>query len=218
MMTYFLHSVEYSRYRPLWRVVLCWLFLLIGGCSILPKSPEIQVYLLPTQLPVQPVVSNVAAGEKLNQSLRIAQPTTSQFLNSSRIAVQPQGEQISVFAGSRWSDPVPILLRNRLIQEFVANGHIRAVSSDDDNLQADLELGGDLTAFQGVYRNGSSEVLIRFNARLIRTSDRRIIANRHFEIRQSITGTAMSEVIPAFGVASDRLATQLVQWTLQQAQ
>lgn len=108
-------------------------------------------------------------------------------------------------------------MRNRLIQAFRSDGRIRAVSSDDDSLQADVELSGDLSAFQGVYHVGSSEVLIRFDARLVRISDRRIIATRQFDIRQPIKGNEMNEVVQAFGLASDQLATQVLNWTMQQS-
>lgn len=156
-------------------------------------------------------------GSKINWSLRVSQPATNQFLNSSRIAVQPQGQEIAVYKNSRWSDSAPILVRNRLIQAFRSDGRIRAVSSDDDSLQADVELSGDLSAFQGVYHVGSSEVLIRFDARLVRISDRRIIATRQFDIRQPIKGNEMNEVVQAFGLASDQLATQVLNWTMQQS-
>jgi cholesterol transport system auxiliary component len=161
--------------------------------------------------------SQCAHAQTVNWSLRVSQPATNQFLNSSRIAVQPQGQEIAVYKNSRWSDSAPILVRNRLIQAFRSDGRIRAVSSDDDSLQADVELSGDLSAFQGVYHVGSSEVLIRFDARLVRISDRRIIATRQFDIRQPIKGNEMNEVVQAFGLASDQLATQVLNWTMQQS-
>lgn len=197
--------------RQVLRLATLLLLLLLGACTILPASPELQVYLLPAQ--PAPALSN---GQKVDASLRVIQPNTSQFLNSSRIAVQIQGEEIAVYKDSRWSDPAPVLLRNRLIQEFRADGRMQGISSDDDSLQADYELGGDLSAFQGIYRTGDSEVLIRFDAHLVRTADRRIIASRSFEIRQPIRGTPMNDIAQAFGQASDRLASQVLQWTLQQ--
>lgn len=166
-----------------------WLLMISGGDTALclhhfTFGPVSQVYLLP----VPPAVS-VPHAQTVNWSLRVSQPATNQFLNSSRIAVQPQGQEIAVYKNSRWSDSAPILVRNRLIQAFRSDGRIRAVSSDDDSLQADVELSGDLSAFQGVYHVGSSEVLIRFDARLVRISDRRIIATRQFDIRQPIKVT-----------------------------
>lgn len=182
----------------------------LAACTILPQSPILQVYLLPAQ----PVAAY--SGAAVGESLRIVQPNTSQFINSTSIAVQPQGSEITSYSGSRWSDPAPLLLRNRLIQEFRSDGRFRAVSSDDDNLQADFELNGDLASFQGIYSGEQGEVVIRFDARLVRTSDRRVIATRSFTARQPINGRTMEDVVQAFGLASDRLAAQMLTWTHQQ--
>lgn len=206
-------SLIYARYRrSVLRLLALILFMPLAACTILPESPVLQVYLLPAQ-----PASGSGSGQASGQSLRIVQPTTNQFLNSSRIAVQPQGAEITSFSGSRWSDPTPLLLRNRLIQEFRADGRFLSVSSDEDNVQADLELNGELLSFQGVYSGDSGEVVIRFDARLVRTSDRRVITSRSFEVRQAVSGRSMDKVVQAFGLASDKLAAQMLSWTHQQA-
>lgn len=202
--------------RHVLRLGSLFLFAALAACSILPTGPVLQVYLLPSE--PAPTFSGSAT---VDASLRIVQPNSNQFLNSSRIAVQPQGEEIAVYEGSRWSDPAPILLRNRLIQEFRADSRIRAISSDDDGLQADFELSGDLIAFQGVDRAGETEILIRFDARLVRVADRRIVASQSFEIRQPIDGHSadqppMNGIVQAFGLASDTLSAQMLNWTLRQ--
>lgn len=197
--------------RQMLRLLVLVAVMPLAACTILPPSPVQQVFLLPA-LPTA-----VDGGPASKQTVRIVQPNSNQFLNGTRIAVQPQGSEITSFSGSRWSDPAPLLLRNRLIQEFRTNGHFRAVSSDDDNLQADLELGGDLVSFQGVYNGQQGEVVIRFDARLVRTSDREAIANRSFVVREPIHGTSMDNVVQAFGLASDKLAAQTLTWARQQA-
>ncbi|MFV8985597.1 ABC-type transport auxiliary lipoprotein family protein [Serratia fonticola] len=197
--------------RQMLRLLVLVAVMPLAACTILPPSPVQQVFLLPV-LPTA-----VDGGPASKQTVRIVQPNSNQFLNGTRIAVQPQGSEITSFSGSRWSDPAPLLLRNRLIQEFRTNGHFRSVSSDDDNLQADLELGGDLVSFQGVYNGQQGEVVIRFDARLVRTSDREAIANRSFVVRESIHGTSMDNVVQAFGLASDKLAAQTLAWARQQA-
>lgn len=76
----------------------------------------------------------------------------------------------------------------------------------------DFELGGDLSSFQGVYSDKKGEVLIQFDARLVQTSDRRVIASQRFVIHQPISGSSMSQVVEAFGLASDRLAADILRW------
>lgn len=204
--------VIYACYRRRFlRLLALLLFMPLAACTILPESPVLQVYLLPAQ----PAIGS-GNGQASSRSLRIVQPTTNQFLTSSRIAVQPQGAEITYFSGSRWSDPAPLLLRNRLIQEFRTDGSFRSVSSDEDNLQADLELNGELLSFQGGYNGDNGEAVIRFDARLVRTSDRRVITSRSFEVRQPIGGRSMDQVVQAFGLASDKLAAQMLSWTHQQ--
>ena len=192
--------------RQMLRLLIVLVCLPLAACTVLPQRPVSQVWLLPAQ-PGAP-----AGGQTINRSLRVMQPNTSQFINSSRIAVQPQGAEITVYSGSRWSDSVPVLVRNRLTQELRTDGRFVSVSSDEDNLQADFELGGDLSSFQGVYSGKKGEVLIQFDARLVQTSDRRVIASQRFVIHQPISGSSMSQVVEAFGLASDRLAADILRW------
>lgn len=184
-------------------------FSLLTACSILPKSAPVQVYLLPEH---NQSASQAAA---VSWSLRLNTPQTSQALNSTRIAVVPQANEFSTYAGSSWSDPAPRLLRNHLLNAFQNDGRVSALSSDDANLQADLQLGGELQAFQSEYRDGNVSVVIRLQALLI-DSRQRILASQRFEIIQPVDGTAVTEVVSAFGQASDQLAGQVLQWVLAQ--
>lgn len=183
---------------------------LLTACSILPKGESIQVYLLPSH--TAPASQSAA----VSWSLRLNTPQASQALNTSRIAVLPQGNQFSTYTGSSWSDPAPRLLRNHLLNAFQADGRIAALSSDDNNLQADLQLGGELQAFQSEYRNGEVSVVIRLQARLV-NNQRQIIGSRLFEVRQPVNGTAVPAVTDAFGQASDVLAGQVLGWVLDTA-
>ena len=112
-------SFNVMRYagRRVWLLMISGGAILLSACTILPSAPVSQVYLLP----VPPAVS-VPHAQTVNWSLRVSQPATNQFLNSSRIAVQPQGQEIAVYKNSRWSDSAPILVRNRLIQAFRSDG------------------------------------------------------------------------------------------------
>ncbi|MDV6968203.1 ABC transporter, partial [Pseudomonas aeruginosa] len=158
-----------------------------------------------------------AGTRPVDWSLRIARPRTSLVLESPRIAVRPHGDEISVYQGARWSDPAPSLLRDRLMQAFQADGRVRGLSSDDSNLQADFELGGDLRAFQTEYPNGQASALIRYDARLVRTDDKRVVASRRFEVSQPVDGKKVAAVVSAFGKAGDTLSAQVLDWTLRQA-
>lgn len=184
---------------------------LLAACSVLPKTEPQQIY----RLPASPLARD--NGAPLNWSLRIDTPNAERMIDSSRITVFPQGDEVSVYKGARWSDTATTLLRNRFVDAFRDNGRITALSSDESSLQADYSLSGDLRAFQSVYENGQPVVVIRFDARLVQTKGLRIVASRRFDITQPVSGTAVPQVVTAFGQATDALASQLVSWTLQQS-
>jgi cholesterol transport system auxiliary component len=182
---------------------------LISACSILPKADPSDVYRLAS-------AQATSQGTPVSWSLRVTKPQTSEFLDSPRIAVVPNGDLISSYANSRWSDPAPVLLRNRLLDGFQRDGRVTLLSTDDTNLQADYELGGQLQAFQSQYRGSAVEVVIRLDARLVRGSDQRILASRRFEARQPVSNTQVPGVVAAFGQAGDQLNKQVVDWVVAQ--
>ncbi|TWH64625.1 cholesterol transport system auxiliary component [Azomonas agilis] len=190
--------------------VLCLLLLgvSLSACSVLPESEPLKVYMLPdAKLP-----SSSAAA--VSWSLRINQPQTSQALNSARIAVLPTPNQLSNYAGARWSSPAPFLLRQQLQDAFLRDGRIMALSNDDSQLQADRVLDGDLRAFQVEYSGGRPEAVIRLDLRLVDNTDQRILANRRFEVRQALSQDQVEGAVSALGSAAGKLATEVVGWTL----
>ncbi len=188
--------------------------LLIGSlaaCSVLPKSQVLSIYRLPaSSLPSHDTSTDWA--------LRVNKPYSSQLLDSTRIAVLPPGDQISAYPGVRWSDRAPLLLRDRLIDAFLDDGRLKAVSSDESRLQADLELDGDLRAFHSEYQKGRPAARILFEARLVQSGSLRILASRRFEVSQAASDTSVPAVVNAFGQAGDQLAREVLEWTLTQGQ
>jgi cholesterol transport system auxiliary component len=183
----------------------------MSACSILPKQAPSDVYRLPTASTAS------KASTPVPWSLRVARPKASETLDSPRIAVIPQGDVISSYKGARWSDPAPVLLRNRLTDAFYRDARVQSISTDDSNLQADFELGGELQAFQSEYRGAAIEVVIRLDARLV-DAHQRIIASRRFEVHQPVADKPVSAVVAGFGQASDTLTAQVLQWTVDQGQ
>jgi len=192
------------------RLCTCAAIALLGACSILPKAESPDIY----RLPSTPLPRDSTAA--VNWSLRVDTPNAERMIDSSRIAVLPQGDVVSVYQGARWSDTATTLLRNRIVDAFRDNGRIAGLSSDETSLQADYSLSGDLRSFQSVYENGQPVVVIRLDARLVKNNGLSIVASHRFDITQPVGGTSVPQVVAAFGQASDALAAQLVSWTLQQ--
>jgi cholesterol transport system auxiliary component len=189
-------------------------FSLISACSILPESEPSDVYRLPTAQ--APASASSAATQ--SWSLRLNKLQASEALNRPTIAVIPQGDVISSYKGSRWSDPAPELVRNRLLDGFARDGRVTLLSTDDSNFAADLELGGSLQAFQTEYQGTQASVVVRVDALLVRGYDQRILASRRFEERQPLNDVQVPAVVAGFGQASDRLTAKVVAWAVEQGQ
>lgn len=191
------------------RLSLALLISLSSACSILPKPENAQVYRLPAS-------TTAASTAPVGWSLRINKPLASDVFNLPRIAVVPEGNQISTYRGARWTDPVPVLLRNRMLDAFQRDGRVPRLSADDSNLQADYELVGELQAFQSEYTAQGISVVIRLDARLVDGRSQRILASRQFEVRQPQADKEVPAVVSGLGQATDRLMAQLLDWTVAQ--
>lgn len=185
---------------------------LLTACSILPKAEAPHVYTLPAAPGGRP-----AAPAPVSWALRIVAPSAPRVLDNSRIAVMPDGNAITVYAGARWADNVPSLFRDRIADAFRDSGRVTAISTDDANLAADYELGGGLAAFQTEYSGGKPEVVVRYDATLAGTRRHQIVASRRFEVREPVDGKDVPRVVDAFGRAMNRLSGEVVGWTMQSA-
>lgn len=185
--------------------------LLLSACSVLPKAEPVDTYLLPGA-----PERTTAAGTPLAISLRVAKPASGIHLAGQRIVVMPQSNQVSVYQGASWSEPAPVLVRDRLIDALRANGRIAALSSDEARLQADYEIVSDLRAFQSEYRGGAPEAVVRLDARLVEREGRRILASRTFESGARASGADVPAVVNALGAASTRLASELAAWAVEE--
>lgn len=189
--------------------------LAVAGCGILPPNESPNIYVLPASAAAQNGDTNA---QPLPWQLRVDTPEATGMLDNAGIVVMPEPGRITVYKDARWSDNAPVLLRQRLVDAFLASRRLSAVTSEEDSLHGDYVLGGDLRAFQSEYRNGSPVVMLRFDAQLRRGGSRRVFAARTFEVTQNPAGVAVPQVVQAFGAATDQLDAQVVAWTLSEAQ
>lgn len=186
--------------------------LLQAGCTLLPESKPLRVFMLPMPIAQE----EPATFQKLPLSLRVRSLQANQLLTGNRIAVVPKANEISVYSGVRWADPAPVLLRDRLLEAFIASGRLVAVFSEENRLQADMELSGVLGSFQSEYVAGQPQVRMQLDLRLTDAGGRRLLASRRFEVTEASRDESIEEVVASFGRAADVLSQQVVEWTLSE--
>jgi len=195
-----------------------------AACSVLPPGQTIDIYRLPalstgaaSQASASALVADSAHAARHSAVLRVALLESSVALDSAKIVVIPDGDILSSYRGARWSDPAPELMRTRLVQAFIADNRIIALKDNNSSIHVDLELGGELEAFQTEYRDGKPVVRVRFDATLVDVSGRRVIAVRRFEVLDTPPNPDVPAIVKAFGRASDALSIQVVDWALHAA-
>jgi cholesterol transport system auxiliary component len=187
------------------------LLLLLAGCSILPKREPVQIW-RPTQAAVTKPATVSASNADF--SLRIDMPTAIGLLDSTSIVVMPAPGKISTYKGARWSEPPALLMRRRLVDAFMA-ARLSAVTTRDDAVSTDYTLSGDLRAFQSQYRSGSPVIVVRYDAQLRGGSGQRLLASHSFVVTQTPSNAQVPAVVTAFGAADNRLARDVVAWTVK---
>ncbi|NYT82222.1 membrane integrity-associated transporter subunit PqiC [Alcaligenaceae bacterium] len=188
---------------------------LLAACSLVPKTESPDVYLLP-----QAATESTAAAtaKPLPLTLRIATPYSGAILDSTRIMVVPEENGlIQAYAGARWSDRAPAMLRDRLMDTVREKNGFRAVAGPQNNARADLELRSELLAYQVEHPAGRPIVHIQLQATLVALDNNRIQASRRFQVSQPVQGKQLSEVVAAFGAGSSELAAQVAEWARREA-
>ncbi|MBQ0744448.1 MAG: membrane integrity-associated transporter subunit PqiC [Pseudomonas sp.] len=187
--------------------ILAFAALWLSACTILPKSEPLSVYQLPA-----PQMQPSAAGQSL-PTLRINTPRTGFALSTPRMLVKPDGNRVSSYKGARWTDPVPVVLREHLAKAFTQQGSPARVSTDEHALHADVHLGSDLQQFQVRYDGLQPVAVIELDARLVNPNSREVLAARRFLVEQPLDNPQAPGVVVALKLAADELAEQLIQWT-----
>ncbi|WXL25574.1 ABC-type transport auxiliary lipoprotein family protein [Ectopseudomonas mendocina] len=181
---------------------------LLGGCSILPESEPLDIYPLPAkELPAQ--------SPTVNWALKVETPNSERMLDSTRILVVPKAAHINAYQGARWSEHAPELVRNRLLDAFRDDGRIQALSSDEQNLYADLALTSTLRRFNSRYEDGIVSTQIQLDAQLVNVRDQSIVASRRFKVSTPSATAQIGQVVAAFGTAADELSQQVIHWVVE---
>jgi len=186
-------------------------FLLVGCSDLIgPASTPRQIYLL------QPTGGAATAGARVNFSLAVATTTDSQHLDSARIALTQSDTSIDYYAASEWSDHLPVLVQNALVEAFENSGRIDAVASDTGGFHADYFLQAEIRDFQAHYSvpDGIPTIRVRIEAKLAPTHGREIIADLNSVHEVAASGNSVAEVVRAFDQALGAVFSEIVNWTL----
>ena len=182
------------------------------GCSVLPAPPVAQIYRLSPQ-PEDP------PGRAIPHSrLAIDLPVASESLDTDRIALAQGRTRFDYYAGSVWTDRLPVLLQTLMVEAFEADGRIGEVSRDTDGLaQGDL-LRTEIRRFEAQYAApaaGPPEVVVVLGLRLSTGPEGRLVGHRLVSARVQAPRDKLEAIVTAFDAATGEALAQSVAWTVQ---
>ncbi len=198
------------------RAALCLSLALLGGCSSLlgtgSKEP-VTIYSPDVRVPADPAWPQVA------WQLAIGKPSAARMVDSPRINVRPTPGELQVYHGASWAQPATDMLEDTLLHAFEDSGRLAAVARVGSGIRADYKLDLDVRRFESDYAGGDvPKATIEVNAKLINTTDQRVVASRTFLAAEQAAATDTAAVADAFGQALKTLGHDMVGWTLQAGQ
>ena len=152
----------------------------------------------------------------VNWQLLVEEPVAPTSLDTDRIILSPDLIQIEYYTGVAWTDRAPAMVLTLLIETFQNTDRIIAVGREESDLPADYILQTELLEFQAEPQaNGVTMASARLNARLVRMTDRLIIASASFPASAQATTGGFDDVLIAFDEALGDSMGDVVEWTLR---
>jgi cholesterol transport system auxiliary component len=187
--------------------------LFLSGCiSFLPETVPATVYRLSTPEP---------SGEVREEAVIIGvqRPLTPRALSNDMIAMSQERGQLVFIQGAEWITPVPRLVQDLIVESMDAFEPTLIASRPEDGVRSEFELATELRSFEANYLRGPDQpptVIVRLRARLIRSSDRRLVAVDAIGAQSVASSNTIGDIVAAFDAASQEAMASVAQWTAEQ--
>lgn len=171
------------------------------GCALAGSKPPATYDLVAPR-------SFAAAPRPAPWQLVVYEPTAVHALETDRLMVRPQADQVSYYKGVAWSDRLPRLVQARIIETFQNSGAVKAVSSGTGQ----YALVTDLRAFQIDVTSGKAFAEIEIFAKLVNTGSGKVVATKGFSARVPATTDSPADAIAALNQAFTEVLQDTTTW------
>jgi cholesterol transport system auxiliary component len=184
------------------------------GCNVFPSPPTPQIYRLSPQ---SPTASEPPHQRSLRRQLVIDVPTASQSLDTDRIALIHGRTKFDYYAGSLWTDRVPMLVQMLLVEAFESDGGIAHVGRDAQELTPDYLLAAEIRKFEAVYGDTGNRppmAVIALDLVLVKMPEHRMLARTLIVEQSPASNNSVEGVVEAFDAAAGNLLPRCVTWAI----
>lgn len=183
---------------------------LLAACALLSAGED-----PPSLYTLTPKSTFDASLRPVTWQLVVEAPTAAAYLNTSRIALAMTPTSADYYAKTAWTDRAPLMVQTLMVESLENSRRIVGVGRDPLAVRPTYVLQSELREFQAEYFHGKPPLAhARIVARLVRQSDRQIVAGRGFERCVRATADKIPAVVQAFDEALGGVLKALVTWTL----
>jgi phospholipid/cholesterol/gamma-HCH transport system substrate-binding protein len=131
--------------------------------------------------------------------LVVPEPSTLMGFNTDKILLQPASGESTDLPNAKWSDNLPVLFQDKVIQSFENAGYARSISRTREGVTGD-------------YQPATADVA--FVAKIL-NKDGKIIGAREFQATAPATGSDAKTYVAALDDAFAKLLSELVVWSTE---
>nr|WP_321456370.1 ABC-type transport auxiliary lipoprotein family protein [uncultured Cohaesibacter sp.] len=180
----------------------------LASCSVIGSSKELTTYDLSAPVEFQNLKG------RSNAQLLVAIPTALKSLDSEMIVVRPDSAEITYFGDAQWSDNLPNVLQDKLVQTFENSNRIRSVVKPGDGVVVDYKLATSVRAFE-VRDTSSPEAHIALSVKIINDRTGRVVASRQFDATEPAGSATPAKGVAAMDKALNAVLTDILSWVLK---
>jgi len=175
---------------------------LLSGCaSLLPKGPPAAK--LYTLNPAPIAQSNTP---RLPVNLQILMPQASPGLESERVAVRKDDNQIDYYAGIRWASNLNTLVQSLVVESFDNSHALKSVGNDLIAMNPTHNLLIEIRDFQVE----DNKTHVRLVVKLMKTDTQQVIMTRSYDEKAAIENNDVAHIMKSFDKAYQQAAGTMV--------
>ena len=156
--------------------------------------------------------AGVKSTRSVSAQVLIPEPVALKALDTERIVVRPSPNEISYYPGAQWSDRLPRLVQNRLVQTFENSGRVRA-GTPGQGLSIDYQVVSDLRAFN--YDVAGKQAHVEISVKLMNDHDGKVVATQVFSGTGPVTSDDAGGVTTALDQVLEAQMQAIVAWTVK---
>ncbi len=189
-------------------ICLLGLCLFLAACSGLGGGKELATFDLSA-----PTEFSGLSGRS-NRQILIPAPTALKSLDSEMIVVRPNDSEITYFGDAQWSDRLPKVVQDKLIQTIENSRRVASVAKPGDGVVVDYKIATVIRHFELVATNGGQAV-IEISAKIINDRNGRVRASKIFRTTAPASLSSAKAGITGLDAASDQIFGDMLAWIVR---